>query len=98
MKVKSFGVESFSLDKENVDVRYLEQLADSEQTAALAYLLRFAIEQVLDGKKSVRQTVKILTGRLDKEGWEPFCPGYVPCGLARPREQEIFAALNRFRG
>lgn len=98
MKIKSFGVESFSLDKESVDVRYLEQLADSEQTAALAYLLRFALEQVTDGKKTVRQTVKILTDRLNEQGFEPFCPGYVPCGLARPREQEIFAVLNRFRG
>ena len=98
MKIKSFGRDSFSLDKETVDLRYVEQLNDSEQTSALAHLLRYALEQVVDGKKSVRQTVSVLENLLEKKGWEPFCSSYVPCGLAKPRTQEIFACLNRFRG
>ena len=98
MKIKSFGRYSFSLDKETVDLRYVEQLNDSEQTSALAHLLRYALEQVVDGKKSVRQTVSVLENLLEKKGWEPFCSSYVPCGLAKPRTQEIFACLNRFRG
>ena len=79
-------------------MRYVEQLADSEQTNALAHLLRFGLEQVIDGKKSVRQTVQLLADLLDKQGWEPFCSSYGPCGLAKPRRQEIFACINRFRG
>jgi len=98
MKVKTFGKDSFSLDKETVDIRYVEQLADSEQTNALAHLLRFGLEQVIDGKRSVRQTVQLLADMLDKQGWEPFCSSYIPCGLAKPRRQEIFACINRFRG
>ena len=98
MKVKASGLESFSLDKENINVRYLEQLADSEQTTALAYLLRFALEQVQDGKRTVRDTVRIIMDTLEKKGWEAFCSSYVPCGLAVPRVQEVFACLNRFRG
>ena len=97
MKVKTFGRDSFSLNKETVDMRYVEQLADSEQTNALAHLLRFGLEQVIDGKKTVRQTVSLLFDTLDKKGWEPFCSSYVPCGLAKPRKQEIFACLNRVR-
>ena len=34
MKVKIMGKEMLMLDKENVDLRYTEQLADSEQTMA----------------------------------------------------------------
>ncbi|MCI9282382.1 MAG: ABC-ATPase domain-containing protein [Lachnospiraceae bacterium] len=98
MKIKTFGKDSFSLDKETIDMRYVEQLADSEQTNALAHLLRFGLEQIIDGKKSVRQTVQLLADMLDKQGWEPFCSSYVPCGLAKPRRQEIFACINRFRG
>lgn len=98
MKVKTFGRDSFSLDKETVDMRYVEQLADSEQTNALAHLLRYGLEQVIDGRKTVRQAVQILWDILDKQGWEPFCSSYVPCGLAKPRKQEIFACINRFRG
>ena len=34
-KVKTFGRDSFSIDRETVDLRYVEQLADFEQTSAL---------------------------------------------------------------
>lgn len=98
MKIKGFGKDSFSLDKENIDLRYVEQLADSEQTSALAHLLRYALEQILDGKRTVRQTVQILSDTLEQKGWDPFCGSYIPCGLAKPRPQEIYACLNRFRG
>ena len=98
MKIKTFGRDSFSLDKETVDLRYVEQLADSEQTCALAYLLRYSLEQIMDGRRTVRQVVRILTDSLDQKGWEPFCSSYIPCGLAKPRIQEIYACLNRFRG
>lgn len=98
MKVKTFGRDSFSLDRETVDLRYVEQLADSEQTNALAHLLRYGLEQVIDGRRTVRQVVRILADTLEQKGWEPFCGSYIPCGLARPRIQEIYACLNRFRG
>ncbi len=98
MKIKTFGRDSFSLDKETVDLRYVEQLTDSEQLNALAHLLRQGVEQVLDGKKTVRQTAEWLYGTLEKTGWEPFCSSYVPCGLTKPRIQELYACLNRYRG
>ena len=98
MKAKSFGLESFSLDREEVNVRYLEQLLDSEQVNALAHLLRYGLEQVMDGKRTVRQTVQIIWNAWEKQGWQPFSSSYVPCGLAKPRIQELYACLNRFRG
>lgn len=98
MKTKSYGLESFSLDKEEVNVRYLEQLIDSEQVTALAYLMRYGLEQVMDGRKTVRQTVQAIADAWEKEGWKPFCGSYVPCGLARPRIQELYASIDRFRG
>ena len=97
MKVKVFGKDSFSLDKEMIDLRYVEQLADSEQTCALAYLLRYALEQS-EANLTVQETVEHLIDLFTYKGWTPFCSSYVPCGLARPRVQEIYACLNRFRG
>lgn len=98
MKVKSSGLEEFSLDRETVNVRYMEQLVDYEQTTGLAYLLRFGLEQVLDGRRTVQETVQFIMQTLEQKGWEAFCGSYVPCGLAVPREQELYACLNRFRG
>lgn len=97
-KIKTFGRDSFSIDKETVDLRYVEQLADSEQTSALAHLLRYSLENALDGKRTVREAIELVWNRLEKEGWDPFCGSYVPCGLAKPRKEEFFACLNRFRG
>lgn len=98
MKTKSYGLESFSMDREEVNVRYLEQLLDSEQVNALAHLLRFGLEQVMDGKKTVRQTVEEIWNAWEKQNWKPFAGSFVPCGLAKPRIQELYACLNRFRG
>lgn len=98
MKTKAYGLESFSLDREEVNVRYLEQLLDSEQVNALAHLLCYGLEQVMDGKRTVRQTVQAIWNAWEREGWKPFAGSFVPCGLAKPRIQELYACLNRFRG
>lgn len=98
MKVKSYGLDSISLDKEIVNVHYLEQLTDAEQTQCLGLLLRLLLEQIIDGRKTVQQAVQTVYDRLLKEGFDTISPSYVPCGLARPRIQELFACLNRFRG
>ena len=76
----------------------MEQLADSGQLAALAYLTRCALEQLADGRKTLRQIAAELEKRLTVKGWDGLTGSYVPCGLAKPRKQEIFAALNRYRG
>ena len=97
-KVKTFGKDSFSIDRETVDLRYVEQLADFEQTSALAYLTRYALEQLADSRKNLRQIVAELQKRIETKGWNGLTGSYVPCGLAKPRIQEIFAALDRYRG
>ena len=49
-------------------MRYVEQLADSEQTNALAHLLRFGLEQTIDGKRTVRQIVQTIYHTLEEKG------------------------------
>lgn len=97
LKTKSLGTDSVSAGHETVDVRYLEQLADPEQTAALACMLRAALEKK-GGFRSIGEAAQWLYGKLEQEDWEAFCRTYVPCGLAKPRIQEVYACLNRFRG
>ena len=82
MKTKSFGLESFSMDREEVNVRYLEQLLDTEQVNALAHLLRYGLEEVMDGRKTVRQTVESIWNTWEKQGWKPF-------GSSRSEERRV---------
>lgn len=97
MKIKVSGKESLTLDRDNIDLRYVEQLIDSEQTVALGYFMRYLLEQEEVGQ-NVQQAVKKIETIFKEKGWKAFCNGYIPCGLARPREQEIYAVINRYRG
>ena len=98
LKLKKQGKDSFSIGKENVDLRYIEQLVDSEQTAALGELLRYAREHLIYNKKTVSQVIELLEEKLKKEGLAGICSSsYTPCGLAMPRRQEIYSCFNRYR-
>lgn len=98
MKVKARGCDTVTLGRVDVDVRYLEQISDAEQTMALAYLARSVLERAVGGVRTIAEAVRLADALLDEHGWEPFYGSYVPCGLARPRSQELAAVLNRYRG
>ena len=97
LKIKRMGKTAFSIGKENLDLRYVEQLVDEEQTQTLAYLLRYAKEHYGDEKNNVKDIVNALEILLRTKGLAGICDkGNVPSGLAMPRVQEIFACFNRY--
>lgn len=98
LKVKLQGKDGFALGKQNVDLRYIEQLIDSEQTATLGLLLKYAAEKLVDSKKTLPETVQYLQAQINKKGLEAFTDGkYLPGGYAIPRVQEIYSCFNRYR-
>lgn len=98
LKVKTHGRDGFSLGKQEVDLRYVAQLIDSEQTAALGLLLKYAAEHLIDGKRSLGEIVEFLHKRLEEKGLSAFSDGaYIPGGYAVPRSQEIYSCFNRCR-
>lgn len=98
LKLKAMGTQELLLGHDAVELRYLEQLKDPEQTMALAYLLKHLEMQKMDGRKSLTELVNELESVLDNKGLESlFEHGDVRASLARPRRQEIFACVNRYR-
>jgi hypothetical protein len=98
LKVKVMGKDGFALGRQNVDLRYMEQLVDSEQTAALGLLLKYAVEHLIDGKRTLPEIADYLEKQLETKGLSFFAEGsYIPGGYAIPRVQEIYACLNRYR-
>ena len=98
IKMKAMGTSEISICKENVELRYLEQLKDQEQSMALAYLLKYAQLKMMDCRKDLRQIGDLLEEQLDGSGLESlFERGDVSSQLARPRKQEILACINRYR-
>ncbi len=98
LKVKTMGVEGFSIGKQNVNLHALEQLVDSEQTVALGQLLKYAVENLIDGKRTIAEIADDLEEKLVREGMQ-FTVGHgTLCGgYAIPRKQEIYACFNRYR-
>ena len=98
LKLKALGTSELSLNHDTVELRYLEQLRDSEQTMALAYLLKYLELSLMDGRRSMTELADFLEKQLDEKGLESLFPARdVRASLARPRRQEILACVNRYR-
>ena len=99
LKTRISGTDSFSLGKQKIDLRYTEQLIDTEQTAALGLLLKYAVEHLADGRRTLPEIVQFLWKNLSSHGLSFFTENQkISCGYATPRIQEIYACLNRYRG
>ena len=95
LRVKRFGKTTFTVGERELDLRYLEQLVDGEQTQALAYMVRYAREN-LSGR-SIAEVVAGLQRVIEEKGLGAVCgERVVSAGLALPRPQEIFACFNRY--
>ncbi|MCH5340809.1 MAG: ABC-ATPase domain-containing protein [Acetatifactor sp.] len=97
IKMKTMGLDGFSINRETVDMRYVEQLTDSEQLTALTHMIRHMKLHSFDGNRTLQETVGRLYNEIAVKGFAAFCGPDVPGNLALPRKQELYAALNRCR-
>ena len=98
IKMKTMGREAVMINKETIDLRYVEQITDSEQVTALGYCMRYAQKHLLDGKKDLRRIVDELEQTIRKGSLAALCENSssISC-MAMPRRQEIFACFDRYR-
>lgn len=98
LKTKTHGKNGFSIGRQDVDLRYIEQIVDTEQTASLSILLKYAVEHLIDGKRTLPEIVEYLIKELNQKGMGFFSNNsYISCGYASPRAQEIYSCFNRYR-
>ena len=98
IKMKTMGREAVMINKETIDLRYVEQITDSEQVTALGCCIRYAQKHLLDGRKDLRRIVDELEQTIRKDSLAALCESSssIPC-MAMPRRQEIFACFDRYR-
>ena len=97
-KVRVHGWDSLSLDKTEIDLRYLEQIVDESQTAALAYIMQYILGRMADGKKTAAFLAEEAARKLEKDGILSMTPkNYGAGGASAVRRQEILACLARYR-
>lgn len=97
IKLRTDGRDGFSINRETVDMRYVEQLVDSEQLTALSHMLKSMKLHSFDGRRTLREAVEAFYERVEQKGFAAMEGGGVPGNLAMPRKQELYAALNRCR-
>lgn len=98
IKTKTLGMDGISIQKETVDLRYVEQLVDVEQLNALCLIVKYMKLHMFDGKTTVKCAVEQLEQKIAKDGFSAFCEGAISGDMVLPRTQEIYATLNRCRG
>lgn len=99
IKTKQFGKDSFSIGKSTVELKYVEQIADSEQTTTLSYVMKYVLEQLEKNPRTeIHELLDKICDRMEKNGPGALCGRSVPGNLAEVRRQEIYACVNRYRG
>ncbi len=98
VKIKSSGRDGVIINREQIELRYVEQITDAEQVTALGQCVRYACRNIMDGRKPLRAVVDELENVIETDGLAAICESRssIP-SMARPRRQEIFACFDRYR-
>ena len=98
IKLKVLSEDQFLLARDEVDLRGLEQIVDREQTAALAFILKYMQLHIMYRQLTMRQAVDRIISVISSKGPEVLFDGAtVGNGLAEVRRAEIFGMINRYR-
>lgn len=97
VKIKTLGRDGISINKENIDLRAVEQIVDSEQLNTIGAVMKW-VESNLMGKELTLS--EVVDRSLEEVNKGLINIDRIKGGngsLAMPRKQEILCAYNRYR-
>jgi predicted ABC-class ATPase len=94
VKIKTIGIDGLDINREKIELRSVEQIVDYEQVTAIGYIMKWAEENVINGRLDVEQVTNEILKTSKKSGLICFSGNG---NLAMPRKQEIMATFNRYR-
>lgn len=97
VKVKTLGKDGISINKENIDLRALEQIVDNEQLNTIGAIMKYAENKLMGKNLTLAQIADNITEELKNNliGIENIKGGYGSFAIVR--KQEIMCAYNRYR-
>lgn len=99
IKIKQFGNSGFSIGKTEVDLKYLEQLTDIEQTTTLGHCLKMLVVEMEKKPQNLDVLADNLWKKIQLKGFSAlFEEKYLPVDLAQVRKIDIYMCVNRYRG
>ncbi len=93
IKVKTTGLDTVTIAREPIDVRYLEQLTDPEQLKTLGKMALYAGRNLMDGKNTLNEAAASMLDLVRREGWQILGRG----DYAEVRKQDLMNLLSRWR-
>lgn len=96
-KVKTLGKDGISINKENIDLRAVEQIVDNEQLNTIGAIMKYAENKLMGKNLTLAQIADNITEELKNNliGIENIKGGYGSFAIVR--KQEIMCAYNRYR-
>ena len=97
VKVKTLGKDGISINKENIDLRAVEQIVDNEQLNTIGAIMKYAENKLMGKNLTLAQIADNITEELNNNliGIENIKGGYGSFAIVR--KQEIMCAYNRYR-
>ena len=93
-KIKVMGTDGFTFGRNQVDLRYLEQITDGEQMLAIAKAVEYLGHRYGGREMALLQAADEVEKLLKEQGVSKLTEGVVP-NMAMPRRMEIIGCLNR---
>ena len=95
-KVDAKGLSTILFGRTPLDLSAVEQLVTISQTRAIGDALVLMMKRFMDGRTTVAEVLDRLETELDEHGLDALSRFRLGT-YARPRRQEVAAALNRLR-
>lgn len=97
VKVKTLGKDGISINKENIDLRAVEQIVDNEQLNTIGAIMKYAENKLMGKNLTLAQIADNITEELKNNliGIENIKGGYGSFAIVR--KQEIMCVYNRYR-
>lgn len=98
IKIKTLGLDTISINKEEINLRSVEQIVDNEQLNAIGSIMKWAEANIMNKGLSLNEMVDNIICEINKNGLISIERVKGGSGsLAMVRKQEIMAAYNRYR-
>lgn len=98
VKIKTMGVSSIIINKENIDLRSIEQIVDNEQLNSIGAVMKWAEDNMMRESLPFEEMIDYIYEEINKRGLISIDKIYGGSGsLSMPRKQEVMAAYNRYR-
>ncbi|MBU3216337.1 ABC-ATPase domain-containing protein [Clostridium estertheticum] len=98
IKMKTIGLSVLSINREDIELRAVEQIVDSEQVNAIGIIMKWAEVSLMNKGLNFGDMVDNIICQIDRDGLISMDRLKGGSGsLAMPRKQEIMATYNRYR-